>query len=135
MSDWEQFFEAEVIRILGLEEFDTREEHHFALRGRPFVSAYQLAVAFERDNRELCQRLGKKMGDGEGMENLPTYIARQLSQKFLEDQANYPVEPIWLSGTGLPVLLYRHDGQEKRGTPNRKYNGYSLFRLRQTNPQ
>lgn len=132
MSEWEQHFEDEVIRILGLDEFDTREEHHF---GRPYVSAYQLAVAFERDNHELCQQLGKIIGDGEGMENLPAYFARQLSQRFKADPENYPVEPIWLSGTGLPALQYRHDGENKLGHPNKRYNGFSLFRLRQTNPR
>lgn len=130
MSEWEQSFEAEVFRLLDQEEFDIREDHHF---GHPFVSAYQIAVAFERDNRELCQRLNKVIGAGDGLENLPTYIAHELSRRIRTAGTDYPIEAVWLSGTGLPTILYRHNKETKQGTPNRKHNGYSLYRLKQPN--
>lgn len=129
MSEWKQFFEADVLRILGSEEFDLREPHHF---GHPFVTPYQLAVAFERDNRELCQRFGKKIGEGNGMENLPTYIAHELSRLILSEGEDCPVEAAWLSGTQLPSIRYRHAGESKQGTPNPTHHGYSLYRLKAT---
>ena len=128
MSDWRIHFEPEVLRILGSDEFNTRKPHHF---GRPFVSAYQLAVAFERDNRALCQRLNKVIGEiGEGRDNLERYLAQQLSSHFKDDPVSYPVEAVWLSGTELPGLLYRYNGEDTLAAPNGEYGAYSLFRLR-----
>jgi hypothetical protein len=58
-----------------------KEDHPF---GTPFVTVYQLAVAFEQRHPELCRKLGKVIpvaGSGnQGTNSLPVYFAHQLSQ-------------------------------------------------------
>lgn len=131
MSEWTEAFEQRVIDIFRSGEFDTPSEHHF--EGHSFVSAYQLAVAFQLHHREVCVRYGKVIGEGKGMENLPAYMARQLSQSIKNAQEageSYAVEAVWLSGVGLSALLYRHADALQQGSPNTTYNGFSMFRLR-----
>jgi hypothetical protein len=130
MSDWQGYdFEGKLIAILQSDEFSTSQMHHF---GRPFVSAYQLAVAFERAHPDLCRELGKVIGEvGESRDNLARYLANQLSRHIQSRGEDYPIEGAWLSAEGLTDLCYRHVGVTRTGQPNTEYNGFSLFRLRE----
>lgn len=136
MSDWKKFdFEGKLQAILQSSEFRTKKAHHF---DHPYVSAYQLAVAFERQYPELCQKLDKVIeGAGRGIEgkdSLTRYIAQQLSAhiKAASDKNEfYPFEAAWLSAEGLGKLRFIHDSEEKSGGPNTEYGGFSLYRLRE----
>lgn len=127
-SDWKQDFEDRVIAILRSDQFSLREAHHF---GTPFVSAYQLAVAFEATHGAICQQYGKGIGsDYKGMSNLAGYIAWNLSKQISDDPDGYQVEGVWLSGNGLADLHFMYQGSVSTGSPNTKHGGFSMFRLR-----
>lgn len=127
-SEWKDNFEHRVITLLQSDHFGLRESHHF---GIPFVSAYQIAVAFEDHYPEICQRYGKGIGsDYKGMSNLAAYIARQLSQNIKSDVEGYPVEGVWLSGEGLADLHFWYQDEICTGKPNTEYGSYSLYRLK-----
>jgi hypothetical protein len=135
MSQWQEYdFEGKLIEILHAEEFTTRSPHHF---GQPFVTAYQLAAAFEEKYPDLCRELNKVV-DGAGPNNpdkdsLARYLAHQLTAKIKAAENRnepYPVEAAWLSSNGLGRLHFIHNRVEKTGGPNAEFGGYSLFRLK-----
>ncbi len=81
MSQWENFyFEDRIRNILQAVNY-YRHNHHF---GRPFLTAYQIAIEFARlypdDTRQIDLPIG---GRGTGQYNsLSQYIAGQLSQRM-----------------------------------------------------
>lgn len=77
-SDWDKYRIAEkLMRILDVESYDP--EHHF---GRPFLTAYQIAILFKNMYPEIYVRLNKPLGGkGTGIHHsLAQYLARMLSQ-------------------------------------------------------
>jgi hypothetical protein len=131
MSDWERYnFERKLVRLLGLPEFRLNKPHHF---GHPFVSTYQLAVAFAREYPKPVAALGKQIGGepSDGRDSLARYLANELSRQIKAADGDYPIEGAWLSSSGLDDLHFKHDDAAKTGVPNREYGGFSLFRLKQ----
>lgn len=81
MSKWEELdIENKVINILRQAEGHP-EVHHFGL---PFLTAYQLAIAFAQLYPNDVQNLGFPVG-GEGIgrrSSLAQYLARELSRRI-----------------------------------------------------
>lgn len=81
MSSWEDLdIENKVTDILCNAEGHP-DEHHF---GAPFLTAYQLAIAFAQLHSDDTQSLGYPVG-GEGIgqrSSLAQYLARELSRRI-----------------------------------------------------
>src|SRR5689334_17534757 len=121
-SEWKDDFEDRVIALLRSNQFELKQPHHF---GRPFVGAYQLAVAFETHHAAICQQYGKGIGSQYlGMSNLAAYIARQLSQNIKSDPEGYPVEGVWLAGQGLADLHFWYQDEISTGKPNTEHGAF-----------
>jgi hypothetical protein len=83
----------------------TEGDHHF---GRPFLTAYQLAIEVNRRRPDIATTLEVQVG-GAGIgerTSLAQYLARQLSGQIRDDHA-YAVEGAFLSGSGEVELTYR----------------------------
>ena len=81
--------------------------HHF---GRPFLTSYQIAIAFAEqypdDFREIDKEIG---GQGTGQHHsLAQYFARELSQR-ISDERLLGIEGRFLSLQDVESIQYRSD--------------------------
>ena len=131
MSVWgEQGVQATVLK--ALKELGTDEDggHHF---GRPWVTAYQLAIAVHAAHPEIAETLSVTIGgSGTGARNsLAQYLSGELSRRIKQDGDGYPVEGAFISNEHLTALTYR-DMNGQAITSSLTGSGYdlSLFRVR-----
>ena len=129
-SFWQQHdVEAKIRRILR-DVPDGIPGHHF---GRPFLSAYQLAIEFALRYPQDAAALGLPVGgEGTGQRNsLSQYLAGQLSRLISLGQlpdieggflSNWHLADITFNNQGLPL----HSSLTTSGFP------LSMFRLRQS---
>lgn len=125
-SLWRQHnIEDRVIQILR--EVEDRG-HHF---GRPFLTAYQLAIEFDRRHHDIVMQLGKEVGGaGTGERtSLAQYLALELSRQ-MRDNLNYPVEGAFISNQNVRTLSYNYNGAEVISSLTGTGYGLSMFRLR-----
>jgi hypothetical protein len=125
-SLWRQYnIENRLIRILR--EVDD-EGHHF---GRPFLTAYQLAIEFDRQHPGIVQECGYEVGGaGTGLRNsLAQYLALELS-RHIRDNPDYPIEGAFISNQAVRELSYNYDQMEIRSSLTGSGQGLSMFRLR-----
>lgn len=128
-SQWSTDFNDRVIEILRSNRFILDKPHEF---GRPFVSVYQIASAFQDEYPEICAKYNKGMTvDYKFMKNLQIYFATQLARCVKSDPDGYPVEAVWLSANGLDKLHYERDGKTVVGEPNPGYKAFSLYRIKE----
>lgn len=131
MSVWGDFeVEDKITDILRRTPY--REAHHF---GRPYLSAYQLAIAVDRRWPRVRAALGNLPvgGLGTGTRNsLAQYLAGELSRRIKSGDLT-TIEGAFLSGEDLVELVYV-ESDERRVTSSLTGSGYdlSLFRLRST---
>lgn len=125
MSMWaEQGLLDKVTEILA----DVDWDHHF---GRPFVTAYQLAIELQHRYPDVVEAIDRPVGGVEtGQRNsLAQYLANQLSRAIKADPS-FPVEGAGLWGGHMSELVFVVDGRPVRsslvGTPY----PLSMFRLR-----
>ena len=103
-SLWQQYnIEERVLQILR--EVDD-EGHHF---GRPFLTAYQLAIEFDRRHPNIVRDCGYQVGGaGIGERNsLAQYLALELS-RHIRDNHNYPIEGAFISNQDVRELSYNY---------------------------
>ena len=106
MSVWtEQGVLEKVCLALGDVTIVNPGGHHF---GRPFMTAYQLAIKLDRAHPEVGRALGVEIGgNGTGSRNsLAQYLARELSRRINEAGEAYPVEGAFLSNDHVTALHY-----------------------------
>jgi hypothetical protein len=128
MSNWQDYnFEQKIEMILSDIEY-YKPEHHF---GRPFITAYQLAIEFAHRFPADVTRLGYQIG-GEGIGervSLAQYLAHQLSDRIKTgDLAN--IEGGFLSNNHLSEVLFDNNGQQIKSSLTKTPFDLSMFRLR-----
>jgi hypothetical protein len=127
MTNWEQYgIEERISQILS----DVEDEgHHF---GRPYLTAYQLAIEFVRLFPDVVLHLGLKVGGaGTGERtSLAQYLARELSGKIKADP-EYPVEGAFLSNRYVRNLIYDNNGEGVESSLTGANYALSMFRLRE----
>ena len=126
-SLWQQHrIEDRVIQILGEVE---DEGHHF---GRPFLTAYQLAMEFDRRHHDIVTQLGKEVGGADTGErtSLAQYLARELSSLIRDNPDDYPVEGAFLSSQDEKELSYQRGDLAVTSSVTGSGHGLSMFRLR-----
>jgi hypothetical protein len=103
MTDWEEHkFESRVRAILT--QVAAKSEHHL---GAPFLTAYQLAVEFNRLHPEVAKKLGLQVGGkniGERV-SLAQKLARQLSQG-IKNETIKGIEGAFLSHLHVANLVF-----------------------------
>ena len=125
MSIWEDFsIEA---RVRGILDVPPREPgHHF---GHPFLTAYQIAIAFAERFRDDYDLIGKPIG-GRGAgpsHSLAQYLARELSDRIRNGRVT-GIQGADLHGTHLRTLAYRSpEGDVESSTGSS--SELSMFRL------
>lgn len=126
MSQWSQHdLTSKIVEILS----DVSGEHHF---GRPYLTAYQLAIELHRRYPNMVQAIGLPLGGaGTGQRtSLAQYLARELSRQ-IKAQGNYPVEGALLASSDLAELVYQApDGTTVTSTLADAGFDLSMFRLR-----
>jgi len=121
MSRWKELEIGERVRDILAKVARDSKDHHL---GTPFVTAYQLAIEFDRCHPELVKQLGLNVG-GKGTgehASLAQYLARELSQRLKRD-AMENIEGAFLSR--LHVASLRFSSEVESSTEN-----LSMFRLK-----
>jgi hypothetical protein len=100
--------------------------------GRPYLSAYQVAIGLRHKHRDTVDAIGKPLG-GKGtgqQDSLTQYLANELSKRIKADPA-YPVEGAFLSNQRAREISFEtHDGQILVSSLVGTQFDLSLFRLR-----
>ena len=125
MSIWEDY--SIETRVRGILDVPPRDPgHHF---GRPFLTAYQIAIIFAERFREDYALIGKQIGGtGTGTSHsLAQYLARELSDRIRNDRVR-GIQGADLHGTHLKTLEYRSpEGDVESSTGSS--SELSMFRL------
>jgi hypothetical protein len=132
MTIWEeQQVEERIVEILS--SVPTAGAPHAF--GRPYVTAYQLAIELDDRYPEVARRLGRQIGGaGIGERNsLAQYLAQQLSRRIGQNPEAFPVEGAFLSNVGVSRFSFvARDGAEITSSLTGSGFDLSLFRLRPT---
>lgn len=98
--------------------------------GRPFLTAYQIAIEFQRRFLKDFLALGEPVGGkGTGQKtSLAQYIARELSRQIREGRLPN-VEGRFLWRKHLKALEYSNNGETIRAS-NEQNSDMSMFRLK-----
>jgi hypothetical protein len=102
-------------------------QHHF---GRPFLTAYQLAIEFAERFPDTFRQIGLPVG-GRGVgqrSTLAQYLARGLSGKIQNGEIT-DIEGGFLSNDHLNDILFDHGGEQISSSLTDTPFGVSLFRL------
>lgn len=131
MSVWEsESVQDAVVEVLGAVHLNNPQGHHF---GRPYLTAYQLAIEVDASHPNVRAALGVEVGGtGAGeRSSLAQYLARELSRRINRANQAFPVEGAFVSNEHLTALSYRKsDGREMTSTLTGTGFDLSLFRLR-----
>ena len=125
MSTWNDFhIEPRIREILDVRPHS--EGHHF---GRPFLTAYQIAIAFAERHEQDLDDIGKEIGGrGTGLSHsLAQYFARELSHR-LRTRRLPGIEGRFLHGAHLKTLEYRSPRGDIESSTG-KAADLSMFRL------
>jgi hypothetical protein len=125
-SQWQQHnIEDRVIEILREVQDDG---HHF---GRPFLTAYQLAIEFDQRHHDIVTHLDLEVGGAGTGEyvSLAQYLARQLSG-YIKNDLNYPIEGAFISNRNVRELRYNRGNEIITSSVTGSGYSLSMFRLR-----
>lgn len=131
MNLWERHGLTEmVVDVLGQVPSHNTGPHF----GRPYVSAYQLAIGLHERYRTTVDEIGKPVG-GAGIgqrDSLAQYLAQVLSTKISQEGAAFPVEGAFLSNIRVKSMTFHVPSEGEEFTSSLVGAGIdmSLFRLR-----
>ena len=129
MSVWEDHdVENKVVAVLS-DVHLVNDYHHF---GRPYMTAYQLAIHLDARYPQVAQALGVKVGGaGTGERtSLAQYLARELSRRIKNDR-HHRVQGAFLSNEAVRELVYEGgDGRSVVSSLTGTSFDLSLFRVR-----
>ncbi len=116
-----------IVDVLGGVTY-VEPDHHF---GRPFVTAYQLAVLFkERFREDFCDFGHPVGGKGSGVQfSLTSYLAGQLSAKIKSGEITN-IEGRFLSNRQLLNIEFDDYGKTITSSLTDSQYDLSMFRLR-----
>ena len=123
MSIWQDHAIESRIREILASVPDRR--HHF---GRPFLSAYQIAIAFDQRHPQAAALIAKPVGGRHTgrHDSLAKYFANQLSGRIRNGQLP-GIEGRYLNGRFLESLRYDNGGETVASSLGRA--NMSIFRL------
>lgn len=105
-NKWQQYEIADKLIALLADVTYYQPDHHF---GRPFLTAYQLAIAFKERHPDVAKAIGHPLGGaGVGVKfSLTSYLAGQLSQRIRSGEITQ-IEGAFLSNNQLERITFRH---------------------------
>ena len=124
MSKWDQNDIENRVR-LAIESIEPSAQHENHNFGKPFITAYQLAILLLENDPELCAKLEKQLG-GKGINechSLSQYVANELSTRIKGEEI-MDIEGVFLKTQDIVALEFTHDVISSAG------NVVSLFRLK-----
>ena len=125
---WERHdLERKIIEILSDITYEN-PEHHF---GRPFLTAYQLAILFKETFPVDYETLGHPVGGrGSGVQfSLSSYLSGQLSQKIRSGEiAN--IEGGFISNRRVRGIEFNDSGETVTSSNTETEYDLSMYRLR-----
>ena len=129
-SKWVEHRVAEKVMCLleGIEY--SKPDHHL---GRPFLTAYQLAILFKEKYPAEFKAIGHDVG-GEGSRqvySLSAYLARQLSVSIGKGEL-VCIEGGFISNEKLEMIRFRDGGETVTSSMTGGQDDLSIFRLRGT---
>jgi hypothetical protein len=126
MSMWEEFqVEQNVRQILAAQAVDTRYG-----AGRPYLTAYQIAVEYKAGFRANFGNLQMQMGGArKGPYGLPTYLARELAGR-IKDGRIRDMQIAFLGYEHIKDLIFDDEGRDLKATTAQARWGTTLFRLK-----
>jgi hypothetical protein len=129
MSIWQDHgIEEKIVRILQ-DVPDSAEQHHL---GRPFLTAYQIAIEFAHRHPDVFNKLGWPVG-GRGIGqsySLAKYLAGRLSQRIRDGRLEQ-IEGGFISNQHLQGILFDNVGETIQSSLTESGHTLSLFRLRE----
>jgi hypothetical protein len=128
MSKWQELNIEEKITQILRDIPDAAPEHHL---GRPFLTAYQIAIEFAGRHPEDAAQLGFPIGGaGTGQRNsLVQYLAGQLSRNINAGRLT-DIEGGFLSNQHLNDISFDVDGEIIHSSLTTTSFTLSMFRLR-----
>ena len=131
MSKWDALdLTAIITKILEDVHLNNPAGHHL---GRPYVSAYHIAIEIETRHPQLFAEIGKPVGGrGTGQhDSLAQYVSNELSKRVKaagqsapDDsiEPDFPIEGVFMSNERISAMVFQKpDGTEIRsslaGTP------------------
>jgi len=125
-NPWHRYgMEEKIVKILG--EFEDTGRHF----GRPFITAYQLAIEYDINNHGDVVDWGISIGGTDTGEHisLVLYIARTLAG-IIRDNPDYRIEGAFLSSRHQRELSYNHNNVIITSSITGRSGTLSMFRLR-----
>ncbi len=131
MSIWEDNdLTVKIVDLLSRVPIDNAASH----LGRPFVSAYQLAIGLRRHYGDTFDAINKRVGgEGIGLPNsLAQYLGGELSRRINAEGNAFPVEVAFLSRSYMRSVTFRDpsDGADIESSLIGAGYDMSIFRLR-----
>ena len=125
---WERHgLERKIAEILSAITYEN-PDHHF---GRPFLTAYQLAILFKERFREDYELLGYPVGGrgSGGQFTLSSYLSGQLSQKIRTGEIS-EIEGSFISNSRLRRIEFNDSGETITSSNTETEYDLSMYRLR-----
>jgi hypothetical protein len=129
MSKWEDLRLDSIIREILSEVEYAKPDHHL---GRPFLTAYQLAIEIAYRHPAVASAIGFPVG-GKGTDehnSLAQYLAGQLSRRIREEKL-LDIEGGFLSNRHLRTIAFDHAGVVVESSMTGGSYDLSMFRLKQ----
>ncbi|MDO5518508.1 MAG: hypothetical protein Q4F66_13215 [Clostridium sp.] len=128
MNKWETYdLERKLKKILSKEKYKPDPEHHL---GRPFLSAYQLAIEFAKTYPHEFEEIGLPIG-GKGIgrkKTLAQEIAKRLSQG-IKNGTITGIEGGFFSHENLKEMTFKYDDGEIISSLTTGKGDLSMFRM------
>lgn len=128
MSHWRNFdFENRIRKILNRTTYIPEPDHHF---NRPFLTAYQIAIEFNKLYPNVAIAMGYEIG-GAGINqkvSLSQYIGRELSQRIKSGEIN-DIEGAFLSNLHISKLEFDNNGSPLTSSLVKSKYDHSIFRI------
>lgn len=130
-SQWEQYDIENKIRAILRRVTSHDPAHHF---GRPFLTAYQLAIAYDQHHHQDVVEMGYQIG-GLGIDeqvSLTQYLANQLSRRIKGGHIR-DIEGVFLSNDHLHDIFFKKsEGNEIiQSSLTQTQYPLSMFRIRE----
>jgi hypothetical protein len=128
MSIWEEHRIEERVTAILSDVNAYQPDHHF---GRPYLTAYQLAIALDRIAPQARQALGSPVG-GEGIgqhDSLAQYLARELSRRIHTGSITH-IEGAFISNQHLRTIEFDAGDRVIRSSLTDSQYDLSMYRLR-----